>query len=110
MWMLWVRNPHLHLSCRADASVGVRHPRRGGLYVRPFCFMLRFEKCDSSHQCPVLSESTPCSSPVSSAEIVAMSLLVSTKSKMSIFSAIRLGLDDLGIATKPSSMCQRSTT
>src|SRR5688500_2346567 len=37
------------------------------------------------YQCPVLSESTPGSSPVSSAEIAAISSLVSAKSKMSIF-------------------------
>ena len=40
---------------------------------------------DTTYQCPVLSESTRGSLPLSSAEIVAISSLVNTKLKMSMF-------------------------
>jgi|GEM_PF-4864804 len=64
----------------------------------------------SCSQWPIVSESTRFSAPVSSAEMVAISAVVSAKSKMSRFWASRSGFDDLGIVAMPISMFQRRTT
>jgi len=56
-----------------------------------------------------MSESTPGSTPVSIAVIAATSSPVRAKSKRSMFWAIRSRFADFGIATDPSSTCQRST-
>ena len=58
----------------------------------------------------MLAGSGPPRMPVSRASMAPTSSSVSWKSKMSMFSAMRCGLTDFGIAQKPCSMCQRRTT